>query len=168
MAKVKQAPKWRNRIIESGELPADQFLAHPENARRHPARQREALRGSLDELGWIARVLVSARSGRVLDGHARIEEAITKNEAQLIPYDKLDVTEEEERKILGYFDPITGLAEYDVELRDISTQPLPTMGWALIGLPLNRWGEIADSIEHLARADGVICRTTINNNDHQD
>ncbi len=119
MAKAKQAIEWKNRIVESGEMPASQYLAHDKNARRHPNKQREALRGSLNAVGWVAPVIVSARSGKLLDGHARIEEALSRDEAQPVPFVKVDVSEAEENLILASFDPITGLATYDREALDL-------------------------------------------------
>lgn len=99
-------------------MPADQFLAHELNARRHPGQQREALRSSLNAVGWIAPVIVSKRTGKLLDGHARIEEALTKDEAGLVPFVSVDVDEAEEALILGTFDPITNQATYDREALD--------------------------------------------------
>jgi len=99
-------------------MPADQFLAHELNARRHPGQQRDALRGSLNAVGWIAPVIVSKRTGKLLDGHARIEEALTKDESALVPFVSVDVDEAEEALILGTFDPITNQATYDREALD--------------------------------------------------
>lgn len=117
---------WQNRIVEHGSAPANQFLAHELNARRHPGQQRESLRGSLNEVGWIAPVIVSARTGKLLDGHARIEEALSVDEHEQVPFIKVDVSEGEERLILASFDPITNQAIYDREvldelLREVST-----------------------------------------------
>jgi len=39
-------------------LAPDQLLANPQNFRHHPAKHREALRGSLNELAVIAPVLL--------------------------------------------------------------------------------------------------------------
>ena len=50
--------KPRIAIIEYGTKPADQFMAHPRNPRRHPMNQREALSDSLSRVGWIAPVKV--------------------------------------------------------------------------------------------------------------
>lgn len=96
------------------------------NARRHPAKQREALRGSLDSLGWIAPVVVSAKTGKMLDGHARIEEALSRDEMMGVPFVEVEVSEDEERLILATLDPISALATYDKEaldslLRDVAT-----------------------------------------------
>jgi DNA modification methylase len=107
---------WANRIMAYGERPASEFLPHEKNARRHPAKQRETLRGSLNTVGWVAPVIVSTKSGKILDGHARVEEALAKEKKQIVPYVEVDVTEKEERLILATFDPITGLATYDKEL----------------------------------------------------
>lgn len=118
MAKKKKTIDWQNRIVDYGEMPADQFLAHELNARRHPGQQRDALRGSLNAVGWIAPVIVSKRTGKLLDGHARIEEALTKDESALVPFVSVDVDEAEEALILGTFDPITNQATYDREALD--------------------------------------------------
>ena len=127
--KKAQASIWANRIVRYGEQPANQFLAHEKNARRHPARQREALRGSLDAVGWVEPIIVSVRSGKTLDGHARIEEALSKDENMPCPFVEVDVSEEEERTILATLDPITGLATYDKDaldmlLREVSTDSI--------------------------------------------
>ena len=107
-------------------MPADQFLAHELNARRHPGQQREALRGSLNAVGWIAPVIVSKRTGKLLDGHARIEEALSRSESALVPYVLVDVTEAEEAIVLGTFDPITGMATYDREVLDALLREIET------------------------------------------
>lgn len=129
MAKTKKqsAPDWwSNRIVNYGEQPANQFLAHELNARRHPGKQRDALRGSLNAVGWVAPVIVSKRTSKILDGHARVEEALSQDESSLVPFVEVDVSENEERTILATFDPITGLAVYerdalDALLREVDT-----------------------------------------------
>jgi len=65
---------WQNKVVGWDTVPPEQLLAHPGNFRRHPAPQRDALRGSLDELDIIAPVLVNRLTGHLLDGHARVEE----------------------------------------------------------------------------------------------
>lgn len=126
MAKTNTTIDWKNRIVEYGEQPANQFLAHELNARRHPAKQRDALRGSLNAVGWVAPVIVSAKTGKILDGHARIEEALSKNEHSLVPFVEVDVSENEERTILATFDPITGLATYEREALDALLREVDT------------------------------------------
>ena len=126
MAKKKKPIDWKNRIVEYGEMPANQYLAHELNARRHPGKQREALIGSLNEVGWVAPVIVSARTGKLLDGHARIEETLTKDEDAPVPFVKVDVTEGEERLILASFDPIANQATYDREVLDMLLREVAT------------------------------------------
>lgn len=144
MAKAKQID-WQNRIVEYGQQPADQFLAHDLNARRHPNAQRDALRGSLNAVGWIAPVIVSQRSGKLLDGHARIEEALSRDELALVPFVLVDVTEAEEAIVLGTFDPITGMAIYDREALDTLLREIETNDAGLQNL-----------LEDLAAKNGVI------------
>jgi DNA modification methylase len=103
---------WRNRIVGSGEEPPDQLLANPRNWRTHPAAQRDALRGSLDEVGWVAQILVNRTTGHVVDGHARIEEAISRGEPR-VPVVYVELSEEEERLILATLDPIGAMADRD-------------------------------------------------------
>jgi hypothetical protein len=122
---------WKNRIVNSGEQPANQFLAHELNARRHPAKQREALRGSLNELGFVEPVIVSKRTGKMLDGHARVEEALTKDENMMVPFVEVDVTPRQEKLILASLDPITNLAEYDSEAIDLLLEDLEIGNFAL-------------------------------------
>lgn len=104
---------WRNRIVGEGEQPAGQFLANPHNWRLHPRHQQDALKGTLDELGWIQRVIVNRRSGHVVDGHARITLALRQGEDTPVPYLEVDLSDEEERLALATLDPISALAATD-------------------------------------------------------
>jgi len=92
----------------------DQLLAHPSNWRTHPARQRDALRGSLDTVGWVQNVIVSRTTGHVVDGHARVEEAISRGEPT-VPVVYVDLTEQEEALVLATLDPIGAMAEQSTE-----------------------------------------------------
>lgn len=156
----KQKEWWTNRIVKYGEMPANQFLAHEMNARRHPAKQREALRGSLDAVGWIAPTVVSARSGKLLDGHARIEEALSVDEVMAVPFVEIEVTEDEERLILAAYDPITGLATYDKDalsallkqvqtdddrIKDMLDELAVNVGLLLDGKPIGAGGDDFDT-----------------------
>ncbi|MBF6605928.1 MAG: DNA modification methylase [Chloroflexi bacterium] len=107
-------PAWRNRIVGSGEVAPDQLLANPANWRVHPAAQRNALRGSLSEVGWVAQVMVNQRTGYVVDGHARIEEALSRGETS-VPVLYVDLSPEEEALVLATLDPIGAMAEQSTE-----------------------------------------------------
>ena len=105
---------WKNRIIGLENVDPAQLLAHPGNFRRHPGAQRDALRGSLGTIGWIATVIVNKQTGYVIDGHARIEEALTKHE-KTVPVLYIDLSPEEERLALATLDPIGEMATRDQE-----------------------------------------------------
>lgn len=106
---------WTNKISKLTNEKPENLLAHPLNARRHPPVQRDALRASLKEIGWIAPVIVNETTGHVVDGHARVEEAIS-NGIKEIPVVYVKLTEQEEINALATYDPITQLATYDQEI----------------------------------------------------
>jgi DNA modification methylase len=130
MAKSKTAAStsiWENRIVDHGVAPASTFTAHELNPHKHPAKQRRSIRGSLNAVGWVKPVVVSKRSGKMLDGHARIEEALDLGPNTPIPFVTVDVSEDEERLILIELDATTGQAQYDVEMLQklMATTPAP-------------------------------------------
>lgn len=105
---------------------------HPMNARVHPDAQKTAMNESLDRVGWIGAVTANVRTGYLLDGHERREEALARGET--IPIIWVDIPEEDEAFVLATFDPIAALAEYDgailaelLELADIETVDLTAM-----------------------------------------
>lgn len=104
-----------SRIIGHEDVPPDQLLANPLNFRRHPGHQLEALRGSLRQLGWLKTVLVNRRTGHVVDGHARVEEAMRQG-LPTVPVTYVDLSPEEEKLALAVLDPITELANKDPEI----------------------------------------------------
>jgi hypothetical protein len=106
--KVPPAP-WRNRIVGVGEEAPDQLLANPQNWRTHPAPQRDALRGSLSDVGWVQQVMVNRRTGFVVDGHARLEEALSRHELT-VPVLYVDLDPDEEALVLATLDPIGAMA----------------------------------------------------------
>lgn len=110
-----EPPGWANKIIgfDRDVDPAD-LLANPLNARRHPGSQRDALTSMLGQVGWTDAVKVNKLTGRVVDGHARIEEAITRG--YTVPVLWLDLTEDEERMALATMDPIGSMAVYDADV----------------------------------------------------
>lgn len=148
--------KWQNRIVGHGVLPADQFAANPENPRRHPQKQRDAMRGSLDALGWIAPVVVNQRTGYLIDGHERVMQALEDNEP--VPYIEVDLSEDEERLALASYDWITTLAEYDRDvlselMQDIHTDSVELQ--AMFSEMAERTGVTLDSISWDSAFDKV-------------
>ena len=104
---------WRNRIVGHGEQAASQFMANPLNWRIHPKAQREALTGILGDVGWVQSVIVNRTTGNVVDGHARIEEALKMGDETPVPFVEVELSEEEEQKILITLDPVAAMAAAD-------------------------------------------------------
>lgn len=102
--------KWQNRIIGTGEADPKQLTANPINFRKHPKRQQDAINGSLDALGWIQTVIVNKRTGRIIDGHLRVDQAIAHGESS-VPVQWVDLSESEEGQALLSLDPIAAMAE---------------------------------------------------------
>jgi hypothetical protein len=106
--------RWRNAIVGYDVVAPDQLLAHPLNWRIHGPDQKAALIGSLNDLGWIAPVIVNTTTGHTIDGHERIGEAIARHEPG-IPVIYVQLTEAQEALALATFDPITAMAGTDKE-----------------------------------------------------
>ena len=106
---------WRNRIVEHGVKPANQFTGHPGNYRRHGQAQRDALKGVLDAVGWVQGVVVSQRSGYLVDGHERVMNALGQGDETPVPYVLVDLSPDEEALILATLDPIGAMATADKE-----------------------------------------------------
>lgn len=117
---------WQSRIVGLSKVAVNQLHAHELNARRHPAPQREALRGSLSALGIVSPPLRNVRTNTILDGHARVEEYLTVDEHMVIDVLDVDLAEHEEALFLASFDWITGLASYDRDALDTLLQEVQT------------------------------------------
>jgi hypothetical protein len=110
VAKAKQvAASWRSRIVGHAEVAPTELTANPANWRQHPKQQRAALAQLLDEVGWVQDVIVNQRTGRLVDGHLRLELAIERGEASL-PVVYVDLDEAEERRVLATLDPLAAMA----------------------------------------------------------
>lgn len=116
---------WENQIVAWDTVDPSQLLANPANYRRHPAKQREALRGSLNELGIIAPIIVNLTTGHVLDGHARVEEYITAGVTE-VPVGYVKIPADKEGLALLSLDPIAAMAEADKEALDALLQDVAT------------------------------------------
>jgi hypothetical protein len=103
---------WRNRIVRYGEAAPGELVPNPRNWRRHPRGQTDALAGVLAEVGWATGVIVNARTGHLVDGHARVELALARKEPA-VPVVYVDLSPEEEAKVLATFDPLGAMAAAD-------------------------------------------------------
>ena len=101
------------KITHYGTQRADQFNANPLNPRIHPQHQRDVIRASLQRFGIISPVVVSKRSGYLIDGHERVWQALAEGDDTLVPYVEADVEEDHEAELILTYDKSTMLAEYD-------------------------------------------------------
>ena len=99
---------WKDRVKELRRVPASELKANPKNWREHPADQRKALGGVLDEVG-IAGALLARETDdglELIDGHLRTE----MDDATEWPVLILDVNEAEADILLATIDPIGAMA----------------------------------------------------------
>ena len=108
---------WKDRIIGYGKVDPKSLLANKANYRKHPAVQRRALEAVIKELGYVQPILVNKRTNTIVDGHLRVELAYEHFIAE-IPVIYIDVSQEEELKLLGTLDPITNMATIDQSMFD--------------------------------------------------
>jgi hypothetical protein len=109
--------KIKNRIVGSGDEQLDQIMFNPRNWRIHPLSQQDALKGVLEEVGWVQQVIVNKRTGNLIDGHLRCQLAAREG-AQTIPVVYVDVSEDEEALVLATLDPIGAMAATDKQKLD--------------------------------------------------
>ena len=108
---------YKNRIVGSGEERLDQIMFNPRNWRIHPLCQQNALKGVLEEIGWVQQVVINKRTGNLIDGHLRCQLAAREGN-ETIPVVYVDLSEDEEALILSTLDPIVGMAATDKEKLD--------------------------------------------------
>lgn len=106
--------QWKNRIVGTGDEAPEQLLANPKNWRTHPKYQQDVLKDTLEEVGVVKSVIVNKRSGFMVDGHLRVSLAMREGQSS-IPVEYVDLSEEEEDKILATLDPSAALATVDGE-----------------------------------------------------
>lgn len=100
--------EWKDRVKELRRVPASELKANPKNWREHPADQRKALGGVLEEIG-IAGALIARETDdglELIDGHLRTE----MDDSTEWPVLVLDVNEAEADILLATIDPIGAMA----------------------------------------------------------
>ena len=103
----------RNRIVGHADVDPRTLVPNEANWRKHPQSQMNALHGALGDIGWVTEPIVNRTTGRLIDGHARVELAINE---PTIPVTYVELSLEEERKVLATLDPIGAMAEADADL----------------------------------------------------
>ena len=66
---------WASNLRELGEVDPRDLIAHPLNPKIHTELQREAIGAALGRIGWVLPIIVNRTTGRIIDGHGRVEEA---------------------------------------------------------------------------------------------
>lgn len=121
-AAVPESPKatpWRTRIVGEGLEDPRTLIPNERNWRLHPEAQQDALAGVLDQVGWVQQVLVNRTTGRVVDGHLRVELAIRREELT-VPVLYVELSEDEEALVLASLDPLSAMATTDQDkLREL-------------------------------------------------
>ncbi len=125
--------KWQDRIVGQGKENPEQLLANPQNWRIHPKSQQDALKGALDEIGWIQQVIVNQRTGHLVDGHLRVELSMREGETE-VPVIYVDLSEAEEKLALATIDPLSAMAETDQAMLDTLLEGLEVQSDDLNGL----------------------------------
>jgi ParB family transcriptional regulator, chromosome partitioning protein len=117
-----QQVNWRSRIVKTGKILASQVQPHPNNPRKHPQIQRDAVAASFDELGQIAPIIININNGLLVDGEERSWLALAQNQDVELDVIYVDLTEAEHLKALAYFDATGDLAVYDAAQLDALLQ----------------------------------------------
>ena len=101
----------RNRVVELRNVPASDLRANPKNWLIHPPAQEQALRGTLEEIGFADAMIARETSEglELIDGHLRRDVMGD----QEVPVLVVDVTEEEADKLLLTIDPLANMAHAD-------------------------------------------------------
>lgn len=105
---------WRSRIVGRGDVAPADLVANERNWRLHPPAQRNALAGLLDQVGWVQDVVVNRRTGRLVDGHLRVDLARARGEPS-VPVVFVELDPDEEALVLASLDPLAGMATADSE-----------------------------------------------------
>jgi|GEM_PF-4266618 len=101
-----------DRIAEHTQRDPRELTPHPGNWRRHPDAQRRYVDAALREVGWVREPILNRTTGRLIDGHLRVEQAIAHGE-DTIPVAVVELTEREEALALASHDAITADATTD-------------------------------------------------------
>lgn len=151
--------EFRDRITELKRIKGKELLDNEGNWRVHPALQKDAVTGILDEVGVVGAFLVydSERQGglTVIDGHLR--KSIDPEFEW--PCLMTDLNDEEADFVLSVLDPSTSMARVDVEKFRALTRSFNTDNIALRELlrqvDAGRLSEIAKEDEEKDKREGI-------------
>lgn len=118
-------PKWESKIVRYADVSPLDLVANPLNARLHPQVQQVNMSAILQDVGFIAPIIVNETTGLIVDGHLRVTLAI-RDGIETIPVAYVSLSKDEEIIALASFDELGVQAIRDREkleeqLRLIST-----------------------------------------------
>ena len=182
--------KFRDRIIDFRRGPGSSLIPNPKNWRTHPPEQADALRGILAQVGYADALIAreTPEGLMLIDGHLRAETTpdehvpvlvtdLTEAEADTllacldplaamagadaVKLSELTATLDIDSAALNeMLDKLTGDDSGQSEYKNIEVKPLPPLAWVLIGIPISRYGEIANDVERIATIDDTIVEVT--------
>ena len=102
-----------DRVKSLRRVRAGDLRPNPKNWRRHPQAQQNAMRAALSEIGYAAALIARETPDglELIDGHLRAE----LDPDQKVPVLIIDVDAAEADKLLATIDPLSGLAEADLD-----------------------------------------------------
>lgn len=112
MSDVQLVGSFLNKIVGHEMVPPDQLLANPNNFRVHSRAQKDNMKAMLKEIGWLDEIIVNANSQNMVNGHMRADIAVEENEPY-VPVRYVDLTDDEEKLALAFFDNIGAMATTD-------------------------------------------------------
>lgn len=121
---------WRSRIVGHDKVDPEELTGNPRNHRTHPQKQRDVVRDSIEEFGFVKSVLVNKTTGFIVDGHERVWQALNAKENDpnvLVDVEYVELSEAEEAAVLAVLDASTEMAvvdpiKLDELLREVNTE----------------------------------------------
>jgi len=115
---MEKTAQWKKLAVRMRDVDPRSLTANPKNWRIHGAAQREALRGSIHELGYGDPVELMDGTDLILDGHLRVDLAIQEGQETITVVDMALYTDAEADQYLLTKDPIAAMATADKERLD--------------------------------------------------
>jgi hypothetical protein len=137
--------RWKSNIVGHAKVPASQLLANPFNHRRHPEKQRRAVKASINALGFIKSVQVNTTTGHVIDGHERIMQALAVGDDTLVDVEYVTISEEDEKLALLTMDRTSEMATVDPVALDVLVRDVQTAEQ-----------DLADLITEMSQEAGIL------------
>lgn len=107
--------EWKNRIVGYGNIPVNEIVKNPNNPKEHPEYQKRVLSGVLEDVGVVQNIIINKRTGHLVDGECRYFLAIDSKQ-EFLPATYVDLSIEEEEKILLTLDETTSLARKNAQI----------------------------------------------------